>query len=159
MHRCAPRSALVAQASCLWPTGVSPVDDSSTMTRQDARSTPQGPSRSVAKTLCYAPFSFRITNFNPDQTSLTAQTLMSTSPIGRAKSRIVSSVISLFIPELFFGQEIQIIPAGEILIRYDFSFAFSSVAEVVNRCTNSTPGFTRDSQVTSISDGNPRRER
>ena len=59
----------------------------------------------------------RIINFNPDHTSSTAQTFTSTRPIGSARSRIVSSVILLVTPELFFGQETQITPPGTIFFR------------------------------------------
>jgi len=53
----------------------------------------------------------RITSFNPDHTSLTAQTLISTKPSGRAISRIVSSVISVGTFELFFGHETHTKPS------------------------------------------------
>jgi len=61
--------------------------------------------------------SFRIINFNPDHTSSTAHTLMSTSPIGSATSRIVSSVISVLTPEDFFGHETHITPLGTMFVR------------------------------------------
>src|SRR6476620_222052 len=99
------------------PTGILPVDDSSAMTRQDARSTPQDPSRTGVGSLSYARRSLRITSFNPDQTLSTAHTLISTSPVGSATSRIVSSVMSVFTPEDFFGHETQITPSGRILVR------------------------------------------
>src|SRR5262249_39501597 len=104
-------------------------------------------------------FSFRITNFKPDQTSSTAHTLISTSPIGSATSRIVSSVISVFTPEDFFGQETQITPSGTILVRYDFSFAFSSNAEVAKRWTKAISDFGRVSHLTWASAGKARKER
>jgi len=53
-----------------------------------------------------------ITNFNPDQTSVTAQTLMSTNPTPSPVSRTRFSLRSVTTPELFFGQAIQSIPAG-----------------------------------------------
>src|SRR6202030_2056796 len=46
-------------------------------------------------------FSRRIINFNPDQTSSTAQTLMSTKPSGNATARITSSVTLVGTPEDF----------------------------------------------------------
>jgi hypothetical protein len=53
-----------------------------------------------------------ITNFNPDQTSVMAQTFTSTRPTASPLSRIIFSVRSVTTPELFFGQEIHNIPAG-----------------------------------------------
>ena len=53
-----------------------------------------------------------ITNFNPDHTSVTAQTLMSTSPASSPLWRTKFSSRSEATPELFFGQEIQSMPAG-----------------------------------------------
>src|SRR5258708_1223290 len=52
--------------------------------------------------------SFRNTSFRPDQTSVTAHTLMSTKPRGSATSRIVSSVMSVGTFAAFFGQDTQI---------------------------------------------------
>src|SRR5215813_3379403 len=54
----------------------------------------------------------RRTNFNPDQTSVTAQTFTSTSPAARPVSRTMFSVRSVGTPELFLGQLIQSMPAG-----------------------------------------------
>ena len=54
----------------------------------------------------------RLTNFNPDQTSETAQTFTSTSPDASPISRTTFSVTSVFTPELFFGQLTHSIPAG-----------------------------------------------
>src|SRR5437667_8662095 len=61
--------------------------------------------------------SFRIISFSPDQTSSTAQTFISTSPSGKAIWRTTSSVTSVATPELFFGQDTHIIPAGSIAHR------------------------------------------
>ena len=66
--------------------------------------------------------SLRMTSFNPDQVSSTAQTLMSTNPSGKATSRMTSSVMSVLTPELFFGQETQSAPFGSIVFRNDWSF-------------------------------------
>jgi hypothetical protein len=55
-----------------------------------------------------------ITNFNPDQTSSTAQTFISTKPMDRAVARILSSVTSVEIFADFLYQETQIIPSGSI---------------------------------------------
>src|ERR1700719_1709688 len=52
-------------------------------------------------------FSRRIINFNPDQVSSTAQTLISTNPSGSATARITSSVMLVGTLEDFLGQETQ----------------------------------------------------
>src|ERR1700758_1534646 len=54
----------------------------------------------------------RRTNFNPDQTSVTAQTLTSTNPDASPISRTTFSLKSVATPELFFGQLAHIMPAG-----------------------------------------------
>jgi hypothetical protein len=59
----------------------------------------------------------RITNFSPDQVASMAQTLTSTRPSGNAMSLTTTSVRSLFTPDAFFGQEIQIMPSGAIAWR------------------------------------------
>ena len=58
-------------------------------------------------------FSRRIISLRPDQISSTAQTLTSTRPIGRATSRITSSVMSVGTLEAFLGQLIQTKPDGD----------------------------------------------
>src|SRR5882724_385228 len=57
-------------------------------------------------------WSFGITNFNPDQISSTAQTLISTRPSGSAMLRTTTSLRSVEIPEDFFGHDTQIMPSG-----------------------------------------------
>src|SRR6185503_7940697 len=49
----------------------------------------------------------RMTSRNPDQISSTAQTLLSTRPVGSAISRITFSVMSVGTFEAFLGQAIQ----------------------------------------------------
>ena len=49
-----------------------------------------------------------MTSLRPDHTSSTAQTLMSTRPMGNAMARIVSSVMSVGAFEAFLGHETQI---------------------------------------------------
>jgi hypothetical protein len=66
-------------------------------------------------------FSRRIINFNPDQMSSTAQTLVSTNPIGSATDRITSSVMSVGTPDDFFGHETQIAASSAIFPRSDWS--------------------------------------
>src|ERR1700730_6915450 len=63
-------------------------------------------------------FSFLMTSFRPDQTSSTAQTLMSTSPSGSATSLMVSSVMSVGTFDDFLGHDTQIIPFGLIFSRH-----------------------------------------
>lgn len=53
-----------------------------------------------------------MTNFNPDHTSVTAQTLTSTRPAASPLSRTASSVISVGTFELFLGHAIHSMPAG-----------------------------------------------
>src|SRR5260370_16040157 len=62
-------------------------------------------------------WSFGMTNFNPDQTSSIAQTLMSTRPSGSAVSRTTTSVRSVATPEALFGHDTQIMPSGSIAAR------------------------------------------
>jgi len=94
-----------------------------------------------------------MTSFNPDHTSSTAHTFMSTRPSGRARSRTTSSVMSVATPELLLGHETQIIPSGAILARWDRSLAFSLDARVAKACTNSMPVFDLGSHATSTSAG------
>src|SRR5580700_9385119 len=54
----------------------------------------------------------RRTNFNPDQTSVTAHTFTSTSPAASPTSRTVFSSTSVATPELFLGQLTHSMPAG-----------------------------------------------
>ena len=64
--------------------------------------------------------SFRITSLSPDQVSVTAQTLMSTKPSGRASSRTVSSVMSVGIFADFLGHETQTAAVGlDLLAKRD----------------------------------------
>src|SRR5262249_16825552 len=60
----------------------------------------------------YQRSSFRTTSFSPDQTSVTAHTLMSTKPSGRATSRTVSSVMSVGTFAAFFGQDTHTTAVG-----------------------------------------------
>ena len=61
--------------------------------------------------------SLRIMSFSPDQVSSTAHTFMSTSPVGSTTSLMMSSVMSVATPELFFGQDTQTTPLGAIVLR------------------------------------------
>src|SRR5882757_9770868 len=58
--------------------------------------------------------SFLITSFSPDHTSSTAQTLTSTSPIGSAMARTVSSVMSVGTFDNFFGHDTQMAASRRI---------------------------------------------
>jgi hypothetical protein len=53
-----------------------------------------------------------MTSFNPDHTSVTAQTFTSTRPMASASARTTSSVMSVATLAVRLGQEIQIMPAG-----------------------------------------------
>src|SRR6266404_5162039 len=81
-------------------------------------------------------FSRRIINFNPDQVSSTAQTLISTKPSGSATARITSSVMSVGTPDDFFGQETQTAASSAIFCRRDCSCVCSPRRSLENRCTN-----------------------
>src|SRR5262249_12070598 len=54
----------------------------------------------------------RITSLSPDHVVSTVHTLMSTSPSGRARSRMTFSVTSVATFAVFFGHDTQIIPSG-----------------------------------------------
>ena len=54
----------------------------------------------------------RTTSFRPDHTMLTAQTLMSPQPSGRASSRAMSSVMSVATLDAFLGQHTHSAAAG-----------------------------------------------
>src|SRR5439155_7802275 len=97
--------------------------------------------------------SFRIISFSPDQTSSTAQTFISTSPSGKAIWRTTSSVTSVATPELFFGQDTHIIPAGSIANRIDSSLAFNVDLDDANKCIKVTPLLTRFAHFTECSAG------
>src|SRR5258708_16046802 len=79
-----------------------------------------------------------ITNFSPDQTSLTAQTFTSTKPASRPISRIIFSERSVATPEDFFGHEIHNIPEGarnfatlaKSLLRTDADFVKSKTKSI-----------------------------
>src|SRR5688572_424525 len=67
----------------------------------------------------------RMTSFSPDQTSLTAHTLISTNPSGSATSRMVSSVISVGTLEAFLGHDDHTVSGG---LRPSFSASGSRVS-------------------------------
>src|SRR5437899_10916943 len=78
-------------------------------------------------------FAFRTTSFSPDQTSSTAHTLMSTSPMGSATALIVSSVMSVGTLEDFFGHETQIAASGRIFASEERRRAASRDRSAVKR--------------------------
>src|SRR5258706_1471327 len=78
-----------------------------------------------------------MTNFKPDHTSLTAQTLISTNPSGSAISRIVSSVISVGTFADFLGHETHTKPSCFNSFRNFESIASRNALSVVNTCTAS----------------------
>src|SRR5688572_25751176 len=67
----------------------------------------------------------RMTSFSPDQTSLTAHTLISTNPSGSATSRMVPSVISVGTLEAFLGHDTHTVSGG---LRPSFSASGSRVS-------------------------------
>jgi ribosomal protein L2 len=67
----------------------------------------------------------------------TAQTFTSTRPIGSAILRITSSVMSVGTLEAFFGQLIQIMPAGSSSGSNCLSLASTSARSVTNTCAAS----------------------
>ena len=87
--------------------------------------------------------SLRSTSFSPDQVSSTAQTLMSTRPIGNATARMVSSVMSVGTFEVFFGHDTQMTASGPSTFSHATSFFASSAFEVVKKCTTSVVLVTR----------------
>ncbi len=80
-----------------------------------------------------------ITNFNPDQTSLTAQTLISTRPASSPLCRIKSSVRSVVTPDAFFGHEIHNMPAGASAFAAGNNSSSSPARDLTNRKTKSRP--------------------
>jgi len=89
----------------------------------------------------------RITNFNPDHTSLTAHTFTSTSPASNPIRRTSFSFISVLTPEVFFGHETQSIPAGasRFAIRpKDFFSSTCFVANTIAKSRGSRPSGTTE---------------
>ena len=80
-----------------------------------------------------------ITSLRPDQTSVTAQTLTSTSE-GRATARMTSSVMSVGTFEARLGQEIQIAPAGLMAARRIMSPSRRSASAVKKPWITSNTG-------------------
>src|SRR5271170_7780261 len=92
-------------------------------------------------------------NFNPDHIRSTAQTFMSTRPVGRTIPRIKFSVRSLATPEVFLGHEIHTTASGAILSLQEFSLVISPDASVANKCTKFMPDAGRVSHRTFTSIG------
>src|SRR5262245_18355915 len=78
-----------------------------------------------------------MTSFSPEQTSVTAHTLMSTKPRGRAISRTVSSVMSVGTLADFFGHDTQTTPVALSFERQERSALTSSVLREVKMWTMS----------------------
>src|SRR5271155_451017 len=92
-------------------------------------------------------------NFNPDHIPFTAQTFMSTRPVGRTIPRIKFSVRSLATPEDFLGHEIHTTASGAIFPLQEFSLVISRDASVANKCTKFMPNVGRLSHRTCTSAG------
>jgi hypothetical protein len=78
-----------------------------------------------------------LTNFRPDQTSVTAHTLTSTSPAARPIARTSFSVRSVATPELFFGQHAHSIPAGASVLASFGNCLDNSLRDLVNSMAKS----------------------
>ena len=98
----------------------------------------------------------RKTNFSPDQTSSTAQTFTSTIPWAKPMARTTSSVRSLATPELFFGHEIQSIPAGVSFSAFFKNVRSNSRFVVTNSHTKSNGLRPREFTVTLGGNSNSR---
>ena len=91
----------------------------------------------------------------PDHVSSIAQTLMSTRPVGRNRSRSTSSVMSVGTLEALFGHAVQIAPSGGITSRARSTLARRSPARVAKHNAMSTP--IRDLRDTEAPAGFPTR--
>jgi PD-(D/E)XK endonuclease len=80
----------------------------------------------------------RRTNFKPDQTSVTAQTLTSTRPAASPMSRTIFSVRSDDTPEVFFGHETQRVPAGVKRRARPLNSSFNSACDFANTMAKSS---------------------
>src|SRR6266481_7810736 len=74
-----------------------------------------------------------ITNFSPDQTSVTAQTFTSTRPTSSPLWRTTSPVRSVATPEAFFGHEIHSMPAGASAFEAGKSSSSSPARDLTKR--------------------------
>jgi hypothetical protein len=83
-----------------------------------------------------------MTSLSPDQVSSTAQTFTSTSPSGKAISRITSSVTSVGFLDAFFGQETQTAASARMSLRSCGNRTASSARRVTKKCTTSTASVT-----------------
>src|SRR5215813_15095230 len=93
-------------------------------------------------------FSWRTTNFSPDQVSSIANTFTSANPRGSATARITSSVTSVGTPADFLGQEIQTVPVSETFSRRTGSLFANSLHFLTNTWTKVESGFRRSENVT-----------
>ena len=91
----------------------------------------------------------RRTNFNPDQTAVTAQTFTSTNPAARPMSRTMCSVRSVGTPELFLGQLTQSMPAGVKCFEMKSKSSRSSL-DFANHIMKST-GYFRPRSIVHLS--------
>src|SRR6185503_18606542 len=92
-------------------------------------------------------FSLLTTSLSPDQVSSTAQTLMSTSPIGNAMLRMVSSVMSVSTFDDRLGQDTHSAASCLIFATQAASASFSLARSVAKRWTVSALS---SSAVTSV---------
>src|ERR1700722_15315547 len=80
----------------------------------------------------------RRTNFNPDQTSVTAHTFTSTNPASSPTSRTMFSFRSVTTPELFLGQLTHNIPAGASSLLIRLKSLANSAFDFVNTIAKSS---------------------
>src|SRR5665213_3592492 len=89
----------------------------------------------------YQRSSFRITNFKPDQISVTAQTFTSSKSVFSARSRIKPPVTSLGIFAAFLYQLTQIAPSTVMALRARGNCFSYSTNDLTNRGTMFEPLF------------------
>src|SRR3954469_4165778 len=87
---------------------------------------------------------FRFTTFKPLQSSLTAQTFISTHPVGKTIFLIMSSVTSVTIPELLLYHDTQIAVEGPSSFINELKCISNESLVFANTCTSSAslPLFT-----------------
>src|SRR5689334_3054144 len=85
----------------------------------------------------FQPLFFLFTIFKPLHTSLTAQTFISTQPVGKTISLITSSVTSVAMPDDFLYHDIQMIKLFFASLIIFIKLFFNSSFEITNTCTKS----------------------
>src|ERR1035438_6583987 len=83
----------------------------------------------------------RRTNFNPDQTTVTAHTFTSTKPASSPISRTLFSSTSVATPELLLGQLTHSIPGGASNLQIRLKSFVSCTFDFVKTMAKSSPAF------------------